>query len=354
MHSRLLGIAAASCAALFGCSSGSGSNCVAACQGRSCGSDGCDGVCGTCPTGQACTVAGQCAPCTASCSGKVCGDDGCGGTCGSCTSGQACNAAGQCIACTPSCAGKVCGNDGCGGSCGTCSSGTCSAAGQCTGCTPSCSGKACGNDGCGGSCGTCPSGQSCGTNGQCTSTGPITLAAKAVGGYAQVGTNCPSGSPWSGYAFFFCPGGRVRGGGTMDGATELLCGNYTVSPAEVPGCTDKTTCFPWINFVGKDTIVIGGQTDVDPDFSLWIMMVEATAGTQLWRRAPCNDQSNGYIVLQRVASDVTGDYCISSACTNSNAGSCGTDCDCGHCWYCESGTCRYGGEGPYGCYRGCN
>jgi hypothetical protein len=34
-------------------------------------------------------------------------------------------------------------------------------------------------------------------------------------------------------------------------------------------------------------------------------------------------------------------------------GKCSTDCDCGHCNYCESGTCRYGGEGPYGCYRGC-
>ena len=33
---------------------------------------------------------------------------------------------------------------------------------------------------------------------------------------------------------------------------------------------------------------------------------------------------------------------------------CGTDCDCGHCWYCDGGTCRYGGEGPYGCYRGCD
>ena len=35
---------------------------------------------------------------------------------------------------------------------------------------------------------------------------------------------------------------------------------------------------------------------------------------------------------------------------------CDSDCDCGHCGYCEttssSGTCRYGGEGPYGCYRG--
>jgi hypothetical protein len=34
-------------------------------------------------------------------------------------------------------------------------------------------------------------------------------------------------------------------------------------------------------------------------------------------------------------------------------GKCGADCDCGHCYFCESGTCRYGGEGPYACYRGC-
>ena len=25
---------------------------------------------------------------------------------------------------------------------------------------------------------------------------------------------------------------------------------------------------------------------------------------------------------------------------------------CGRCWYCENGECRYGGEGPFGCYRG--
>ncbi len=31
-----------------------------------------------------------------------------------------------------------------------------------------------------------------------------------------------------------------------------------------------------------------------------------------------------------------------------------SDCDCGHCGYREGGTCRYEGEGPYGCYRGCS
>jgi hypothetical protein len=33
---------------------------------------------------------------------------------------------------------------------------------------------------------------------------------------------------------------------------------------------------------------------------------------------------------------------------------CSADCDCGHCGYCESGGCRYGGEGQFGCFRGCN
>jgi hypothetical protein len=40
--------------------------------------------------------------------------------------------------------------------------------------------------------------------------------------------------------------------------------------------------------------------------------------------------------------------------SSGSAGQCGADCDCGHCSYCESGQCRYGGEGPSGCYRGCN
>ncbi|MEZ4225332.1 MAG: hypothetical protein R3B13_30555 [Polyangiaceae bacterium] len=44
--------------------------------------------------------------------------------------------------------------------------------------------------------------------------------------------------------------------------------------------------------------------------------------------------------------------------SGSTGGQCSSDCDCGHCGYCEksggNGVCRYGGEGPYGCYRGCD
>lgn len=51
--------------------------------------------------------------------------------------------------------------------------------------------------------------------------------------------------------------------------------------------------------------------------------------------------------------------CSSGACVEvEGGGGCGTDCDCGHCYYCErsggEGTCVYAGEGPYGCFAGCS
>src|SRR5690606_4932932 len=60
------------------------------------------------------------------------------------------------------------------------------------------------------------------------------------------------------------------------------------------------------------------------------------------------------VVLRRLEGAVTEADCNSGSCAAGGSGpvSCGTDCDCGRCWYCDSGTCRYGGEGPYGCYRG--
>ena len=166
--------------------------CTPSCGSNVCGSDGCGGFCGTCPTGQSCS-SGQCvAGCTPSCGNNVCGSDGCGGSCGTCPSGQTCTA-GQCTGgCTPSCGTNVCGSDGCGGSCGTCPSGQACTNGQCVaGCTPDCTGKQCGDDGCGGSCGTCSTGSTCDSNGQCQSSGgtcahPICAPGSALGGSCDV------------------------------------------------------------------------------------------------------------------------------------------------------------------------
>jgi hypothetical protein len=118
---------------------GDGDPCTPTCDGKSCGSDTCGGICGICQNGQTCSGAGQC-QCTPSCDGKSCGSDGCGGTCGTCQNGQTCDGAGLCQ-CTPVCDGKSCGSDGCGGTCGSCQNGqTCNGAGQCEGTTSGCAG----------------------------------------------------------------------------------------------------------------------------------------------------------------------------------------------------------------------
>ncbi len=141
--------------------------CEPSCSGRSCGDDGCGGICGTCGTGTECSD-GTCVliECVPDCSGRICGTNGCGGSCGTCGSGDTCNASGICepIACVPDCSGRICGTDGCGGSCGVCGSGDeCTTGGACEpiACVPECSGRICGDDGCGGLCGVCGSGEVC-------------------------------------------------------------------------------------------------------------------------------------------------------------------------------------------------
>jgi alpha-tubulin suppressor-like RCC1 family protein len=49
--------------------------CTPACAGKSCGPNGCNGVCGTCPGGEMCTTAGQCV----SADGGLCGTSACVG-----------------------------------------------------------------------------------------------------------------------------------------------------------------------------------------------------------------------------------------------------------------------------------
>ena len=188
--------------------------CTPACDGKSCGPDGCGGQCGACTGGQSCDAAGKCTDtvCQPSCDGKKCGDDSCGGVCGLCDAGESC-VQGSCQEgpCVPACGGKACGDDGCGGSCGNCAAGTecinnkcestqsctpgdigCSLAGDVVKCNtagtdwdlvevcpegcnlgecveicyPDCGGKECGDDGCGGGCGTCPDGVIC-IDGEC-------------------------------------------------------------------------------------------------------------------------------------------------------------------------------------------
>lgn len=58
------------------------------------------GTCGSCPAGASCS-SGRCVPgCKPNCQGRSCGDDGCGGICGQCTNPSACNGAARCAGCS--------------------------------------------------------------------------------------------------------------------------------------------------------------------------------------------------------------------------------------------------------------
>lgn len=244
------------CPSGYTCSGGDcvWSACTPNCTGKTCGPDGCGGTCGSCCgttpvcgaagtcqcSGASCGAGGTCIGgtcCIPSCIGRTCGSDGCGGSCGTCSGatpvcnvdhcecngtscggGQVCTSGGGC--CTPFCQpGAQCGSDGCGGLCGTCdaahpycdfsggmggrckctdtscpsttpycntanntcqcSSTSCGAGNVCLGtscCTPNCTGRNCGSDGCGGSCGSCsdigPNAFCSGGNCSCTPTCP--------------------------------------------------------------------------------------------------------------------------------------------------------------------------------------
>eukprot|EP00002_Diphylleia_rotans_P010644 TRINITY_DN2116_c0_g1_i2.p1 TRINITY_DN2116_c0_g1~~TRINITY_DN2116_c0_g1_i2.p1 ORF type:complete len:632 (-),score=93.77 TRINITY_DN2116_c0_g1_i2:813-2708(-) len=65
--------------------------------------------------------------CTPDCNGRTCGSDGCGGVCGPCDEPGSCEQ-GVCRFpdgyCVPTCENRRCGSDGCGGSCGACQDGS--------------------------------------------------------------------------------------------------------------------------------------------------------------------------------------------------------------------------------------
>ena len=122
--------------------------CAPDCVGRVCGSDGCNGSCGTCPAddGYYCTADGHCncQPETCDTWNVSCGqwNDGCGGvvSCGECNEFPNAFCNGGTCACKPDCADKTCGSDGCGASCGqcVCGNGLCEEMEDYQGCKPDC------------------------------------------------------------------------------------------------------------------------------------------------------------------------------------------------------------------------
>jgi hypothetical protein len=129
-------------------------DCVPACEGATCGPDGCGGMCGTCADTEMC-IAAACVSCA--CEPGQCGTNACGTDCGMCDGAmemcyrEACR--------TPSCMDRECGSDAAGGFCGTGEDGACAEGqgcldGECVACA--CGRRTCGTiPGCAESCGTC-------------------------------------------------------------------------------------------------------------------------------------------------------------------------------------------------------
>jgi hypothetical protein len=134
------------------------------------------------------------------------------------------------------------------------------------------------------------------------------------------------------YVFIICPKGRLRGAEVLNGWEFVDCGTWSI--------VDDKLVLNYKCTAVADRTVTGTQT--------WTFQYEV-AGDNLRLVGNCA------FPLFRAVGGVTESDCTSATCTGGGSGNiqCGTDCDCGRCWYCESGTCRYGGEGTYGCFRGC-
>jgi hypothetical protein len=228
----------------------------------------CAGHCGsTAPAGCYCTAgckaSGFCCPdfastcaCTPKCDGKTCGSDGCGGSCGTCGSDKPyCNASFQCDAvCVPACGTKACGPDGCGGTCGSCGAGSkCSKTAKCVPEAWTCSPLLYGDkQGCDCGCGAadsdcsvagvavfgCPSSQS-----MCT--------AKGVCDISFCANNAACGAKW-------CVGVYAKGNGMFGGVCDTPVSGG-LSPGA--GCSFDEECATLACLGGKCRMYCGGDGD---------------------------------------------------------------------------------------------
>lgn len=210
-----------------------------------------------CGVGSTCNASHQCVACVANCAGRTCGSDGCGGSCGSCFSGEVCAAGGVCTArndCTPNCANKGCGDNGCGGTCGECAGGQGCVNGQCAACTPNCATAACGDDGCGGNCARFGA--------------PVAITRDTNSRYAESPQNVPPTAP----AISILPGNPVN---NDDLRCVVTVPSYDIDPVRFE--------YKWFRngVYAKD---VGNRSKVPKDLTLtgeaWECRVRATDGVE--------------------------------------------------------------------------
>ncbi|MEE9594514.1 MAG: hypothetical protein V3V92_03855 [Candidatus Hydrothermarchaeales archaeon] len=149
-----------------------------------------------------------------------------------------------------------------------------------------------------------------------------------IGTWAGGGT---CGGTYIEFGFFICPGGRLRGYEKINKLAFVDCGTWSIN--ENDGVDLSLTATAVLDRSVKEKM--NYEFNYDNDQLVW--------------KSACP------VPLTRLTGeDVSMDDCESTTCSagGTSAVQCSADFDCGRCWYCDSGTCRYGGEGPYGCYRG--
>lgn len=135
----------------------------------------------------------------------------------------------------------------------------------------------------------------------------------------------------------FCPAGRYRGQlyfEPNDGSTANEVARYCGTFSCTTGDPVATVTTKWL-----DGTTESGTLNFHYRYGyLWL-----------------GDMSGEPIPYWPLTNELTEDDCVTTDCTAGGTGTitgCSGDYECGRCWYCDNGQCRYGGEGPYGCYRG--
>lgn len=350
----------------YGCLDGDCLACVPDCIDKTCGSDGCDGICGMCSGNKAC-VDGLCicAPENDTvCDGfKLYWVDSCGEV-GDlkewCTWG--CEE-GECTACPPQCDGKECGPDLCGGTCGECDSGLECISSLCIDPTqPQCDGKECGPDGTGGLCGLCVEPETCIVD-QCIIVVPDGWTCDDANYASLDGCHCNCG-----IEDLDCDDPEAEVMGCQEG--QLCIDAECVTPVPVPQlCGDVfSKCGPYCGEQDLDCIVecaqSGPQAVADLFLAVYQCVLEACGDLNGW----CIESSfTGACAAPYDACIYDGCIpdCEGKVCGDNGCGDvCGTceeheECQAGLCVqvpWCGDGSCSDGetcSDCPLDCGCGC-
>lgn len=157
-------------------------------------------------------------------------------------------------------------------------------------------------------------------------------------------------------ALIMCPGGKLKGvEHWSNGYDAVMKGSWDAVENPVAANAD----YPAVDMDYTSTIGSGGQTDTDTGI-LGKNLGSVLYNSSNWESNQDNIvylYNNAWFYMTRVK-DGDADSMDDSSCSDSSSSSneCGADSDCGRCFYCDKSStgnkCRYGGEGPYGCYRG--